>query len=375
MKWIDWVALGIVALAALSGLRRGLVAGIVSFVGIALGAFAGARVAPDIVGDAARWIPMVTLGGALVGAFIGSSVGGMVGGWARRALWVVPPLRVLDAVAGAALGAATGAAVVWVAATAALSLPISGDVRRIARDSEVVTVITGAIPTERVMDALGRIDPYLTIVGPAADVAEPRPASRRDPDVTRAAESVVRIRGIACGLGVQGSGWIAAPGLVVTNAHVVAGVDRPLVDRGGEKGKRGRVIAFDAANDIAVIRVAGLGGVALPLADAAPAAEAAVIGYPGNGRLRVRAARIGPTAGVTSRDAYGKVVLRRDVVAFRGEIEGGSSGGPVVDLDGRVVATVFARRRISGDGYGVPSSAVRDALAAIGQPIATACID
>lgn len=375
VNWLDWVALGVIALAALSGFRRGLVAGALSLGGLVGGAIVGARLAPALVGDGSRWIPIVTLGGAILGSSLGRMLGGTVGSWARGSLSVVPPLRWLDTLGGVALGVLTGLAGVWVLGTVLLYLPGEDELRRVAQESSIVSTLTDAVPAERVMDALGRIDPFLTIVGPSAGVDDPDPAVLGDPDVRAASASVVRVRGIACGVGVQGSGWIAAPGLVVTNAHVVAGVDRPLVDRRAGRALRGSVVAFDPHNDVAVIRVQGLTGRALRLADAESGAPAAALGFPGDGPFEARPARIGRSATTPSRDAYGRVLLAREIVAFRGEVEGGSSGGPVVDGDGRVATTVFARRRASEDGFGVPNEHVRAALASVGEPLATECVE
>lgn len=375
MNWLDWVALAVVALAAASGLRRGLVAGALSLGGLVGGAIVGARLAPALVGDGSRWIPIVTLGGAILGSSLGRMLGGTVGSWARGSLAVVPPLRWLDSLGGLALGVLTGLAGVWVLGTVLLYLPGEDELRRITQESSIVSTLTDALPAETVMDALGRIDPFLTIVGPSAGVDDPDPAITQDPDVRAARASVVRVRGIACGVGVQGSGWVAAPGLVVTNAHVVAGVGRPLVDRHGGRALRGSVVAFDAGNDIAVIRVPGLTGPALRLGPVASGAPAAALGFPGDGPYQARPARIGRSATTPSRDAYGRVQLAREIVAFRGAVEGGSSGGPVVDGSGRVATTVFARRRASEDGYGVPNQHVRAALASAGAPLSTDCVE
>jgi S1-C subfamily serine protease len=226
-----------------------------------------------------------------------------------------------------------------------------------------------------VMDAVGRIDPFSSIAGPAVGVDEPEAVIARDPQVRAAEESVVRVQGIACGLGVEGSGWIVRRGLVVTNAHVVAGVSSPLVDRRDGTGRHGRVVAFDAENDLALVRVPGLEGRPLRLASPDHGETAALLGFPLNGPYRATPVRLGNTARLAARDAYGRVQVGRRVVGLRGDVRSGNSGGPVVDADGRVVATAFARRAVAADeGYAVPNNEVLDALANVGRPLRTACV-
>ena len=213
------------------------------------------------------------------------------------------------------------------------------------------------------------------MLGPPAIVAPPEKGIARDPDVARAAQSVVRITGIACGLGVEGSGWVATRGLVVTNAHVVAGVEYPRVDTPGGRAFAATVVAFDVTNDVAVLRVPGLGALPLPLAAPERSAPVALVGYPRNGPLTRTPARLGGTAAVLSRDAYGRGPVRRQMTAIRGVVEPGSSGGPGIDAQGRVRTTVFARRPRETGGYGIPDDLVRKAVAqANRRPVApTAC--
>ena len=173
--------------------------------------------------------------------------------------------------------------------------------------------------------------------------------------------------GTACGLGVQGSGWVAADGVVVTNAHVIAGQDDTSVQVGGQ-GERldAQAIHFDVSNDLAVLRVPGIAGVR-PLSmneGARPGTGAAVLGFPENGPYDVEPARVGRTRNVLSQDAYGRGPVQRRITALRGLVRSGNSGGPAVDGDGRVVTTIFAaaRKSGSGSGFGVPDSIVREAL-------------
>lgn len=375
MNWLDWAAIAVLGLSALSGLRRGLVAGVLSIAGLLAGVLVATRLAPSLVGEGGSGVPFVTLGGTVLGGFVGQWVGGLVGGWARRSLWLVPPLRWLDSLGGVVFGVATGLVLCWVVGTTILYVPGQDDLRRTAQESVVVSAITDAVSPSSVISALGRIDPFLTLVGPSANVDPPDPALLRDPDVRAARTSTVRIRGIACGVGIEGSGWIVRRGLVVTNAHVVAGIDRPQVDKGDDRSLEATVVSFDASNDIAVLRVPGLQGAPLRLRAAPSGTAAVILGYPGNGPFKATAGRVGRTVKATSRDAYGRLRLAREIVAFRGEVSGGSSGGPVIDAAGRVLATVFAKRAGSTDGFGVPNSAVTRALASAGAPLETACVE
>jgi S1-C subfamily serine protease len=185
----------------------------------------------------------------------------------------------------------------------------------------------------------------------------------------------VRVLGTACGLGVQGSGWVARDGLVVTNAHVVAGQEDTSVQPEGDgPSMDADAVWFDPRNDLAILRASGLDGTpALSLnVDAAPGTPGAVIGFPENGDLDVRPARLGQTATVITQDSYGRGPLQRTITSIRGLVRHGNSGGPVVDGGGRVVTTIFAastgRQRT---GYGIPDSVVWRALRRVRGPVDT----
>jgi S1-C subfamily serine protease len=305
----------------------------------------------------------------------GQYFGVFVGSYARRTISILPPLRMLDSAGGIALGAVTGLAICWAIGAVLLYVPGQTELRRLAQESVVVSTLTEALPPSRVIDAVERIDPFAAIVGPVSGVDLPDAAIARDPDVLSAARrSVVRVRGTACGLGVEGSGWIVRPGLVVTNAHVVAGISRPVIDRHGGTRLKAQVVSFDARNDLAILRVPGLRGRALPLADPGLGESAALLGFPENGPLKITPVRLGRTTTLNARDAYGRLEPRRPVVVLRGDVRSGNSGGPIVDDAGRAVATVFAQRSGSDDGFAVPNDQVRTALANVGPALDTACV-
>jgi S1-C subfamily serine protease len=275
----------------------------------------------------------------------------------------VPGARAVDGLLGAVLSTAIALGLAWIAGAVMLQTPGARELRRDIQRSEILSRLNDALPPSgSILNALARFDPFPHIDGPEAEVPAPRARVARDPDVAGAAASVVRVLGTACGLGIEGSGWVAGDGLVVTNAHVVAGEEDTVVQERGDGPKLTAVaVAFDAANDVAVLRVTGLRAPRLSLA-AEPriGSDAAILGFPRNGPYVVRSGRLGQTRAVISQDAYGRGPVTRQMTTFRGVVQPGNSGGPMVDTAGRVLTTVFAqatgtKRR---GGYGVPNAIV-----------------
>ena len=363
MATADWIVLGVVLLFGLYGLSKGLVRGALSLAGFALGAYVGARIAPTVLAEGSPYAPLVALGGAVLGGTLLSSLAEILGVTLRSTLGVIPGLRALDSAAGMVLGAAAGLVLTWAIGAVLLYLPGQSELRRSVQGSAILSRINEAFPPERLLETLERVDPLGVLVGPPATVPPPKAAIARDPDVAAAAASVVRISGIACGLGIEGSGWIARSELVVTNAHVVAGIDQPSVDRQDGRSHSAIVVVFDPKNDLAVLRVPGLVGGPLRLAEPARGAAVALVGYPENGPLTRTPGRLGETGDFLSRDAYGRGPVRKSVTAIRGVVRPGNSGGPGIDAQGRVRTTIFARRPGERGGFGVPPARVREALA------------
>jgi S1-C subfamily serine protease len=238
--------------------------------------------------------------------------------------------------------------------------------------SLVLRRLNRVLPPSTVIQALARLDPFPALGGPVAQVPPPNPEVLRVPGVRTAAPSVVRIVGTACGLGIEGSGWVAARGIVVTAAHVVAGEHDTAVNPFGSNAKlAAHPIGFDPTNDIAVLRVPGLGRRPLPLVDAQPGVSVAVLGYPEDGPFDATPARIGRTTFALMTDAYGHGPVDRAVTTLRGTLRHGNSGGPAVDGTGAVETTVFAARVGGGGGFGVASSVVRQDLANAKGPVST----
>jgi S1-C subfamily serine protease len=369
---VDWLALVFVALTAILGLRKGLIASALSLAGIIIGAFVGARLAPHLLseGSTSPWTPLAALAGAAFAAVILETIGTLAGQTLRGSL-PARPLTTLDSVGGFVLGGAAGLALVWVLGASALLVPGQTSFRRAAQKSEVLQQLYDAVPPAKFMRLLARVDPFPAIAGPATPVRPPDPRLLRSPAVRAAAPSVVRVLGTACGLRVAGSGWVARPGVVVTAAHVVAGEKDTHVQTSTGRRLRAHAVAFDSRNDIAVLRVPRLGLRALPLAQPHAGRAVAIIGYPENGPLSAVPGRLGPTTEVLSEDAYGRGPVPRTITSIRGEVRHGNSGGPTVNAKGAVETTLFAARLGSGGGFGVPTGVVRNVLARPASRVST----
>ena len=371
MSAADWVVIVVIGVSALYGISTGFLRGAFSLAGFAVGAYLGARLAPMILTDGSPYVAVVALAAAILLGTLMRGLAAMLAGALRTSLGVIPGVRFLDRLAGLLLGLAAGVFLCWAIGAVLLYLPGETDLRRSVQRSAILGAINDVVPPERVLETLERVDPIGVFLGPPAIVAPPDEGIAKDPDVVRASQSVVRVTGIACGLGVEGSGWVARAGLVVTNAHVVAGISTPRVDTAGDKAFTSTVVAFDITNDLAVLRVPGLGVRSLPMAEPDRGEAVALVGYPRNGPLARTPGRLGGTAKVLSRDAYGDGPITRLVTGIRGSVQPGNSGGPGVDAQGRVRTTVFGRRPAETGGYGIPSELVRQALAKAGHaPVA-----
>jgi S1-C subfamily serine protease len=354
----------VIALAAV-GYERGLVASALPLTGFVVGAALGARVAPALLSDGAEspYAPLVSvLAGVLLGAIAAVALDSF--GQVLRRRIVAAPARALDGVGGALLLAALALLLAW--GFGAVALHTSGDrardLRRAVQRSTILAALNDALPPSGpLLNVLRRVDPRPVVRGPDADVAAPE-----DPDVVAAGRSTVRVLGTACGLGVTGSGWVAGDRLVVTNAHVVAGQDDTTVSVEGGPELEAVAVHYDPRNDLAVLAVQELTAPPLDLVGRPrKGTEAAVIGFPENGPLAFTPARLGRSGTVISRDAYGRGPVQREMTPFRADVRSGNSGGPVVDLGGDVVTTVFAASTGSQpqNGLGIPNPIVAGALA------------
>ena len=375
MTALDWIIVVFVLLMAVWGYLQGLIVSALSLAGFALGAFVGSRLGPLLLegGSSSPYAPLFSLVTALMIGGLAAVLFEAMGEGIRRRL-AFPMAGLIDGIGGGLLVAALGLALVWIAGAVALQTPGARKFRKDIQQSVILNELNEVLPPSGpILNALSRADPFPSIRGPQADVPAPNRRISRDPDVRAAHDSVVKVLGSACGLAVQGSGWVAAPEVVVTNAHVVAGQDDLTVHADGGPDLDAQAFLFDAHNDIAVLHVDGLNAPALDGHPRASAGEAvAILGYPENGGYHVSPGRLGDTRTVITRDAYGQGPVRRRITSMRGNIRSGNSGGPVVDANGDVVATVFAATtRGRRGGFGVPTGIVQSGLRAANRSVDT----
>jgi S1-C subfamily serine protease len=349
---------------AFFGFRQGFVVGVLSFGGFALGAFLGTRLGPQLLpkGSASPYAPAFGLLGALLGgAILASGLEGL--GFRLRRFMIIPGMGLIDGMLGALLGMALALGIVWIVAAVAGQTVGQAQLRADIQRSAILRRLNDVLPPSgAILNALARLDPIPSITGPSPDVAAPEPAVAHAPGVRSASRSVVRVDGTACGLAIEGSGWVAALDTVVTNAHVVAGEQDTSVEIDGQQPSLPATpIAFDPTNDLAVLYVPGLDLPSLSLVGAPESGTAgAILGYPENGPFDVQPGRIGRTQDVVTQNAYGEGPVTRLLTPLRGLVRPGNSGGPLVGVDGRVLTTVFAATVGSSPrgGYGVANETV-----------------
>ena len=359
----DVVLLAWVALLAVQGFFRGFAAQAISLAGIVVGGGLGAWLAPNFFGDSSPWLTFASLGGAFIGALVLGFAAGRFADRVHRRLSERRELRLADAVGGIAGGVVLALVFAWLATVLLLHEPGLG-LRKTVQTSRILPALVRAVPPNAVLRALDRFDP-LPLLPQLADenLPPPDPSVLASAATREAARSVVKVEGVSCGLGVQGSGWVVRVGLVATNAHVVAGQTETRVIAPNGRSEEGTIVYLDTQNDVALVRVEDLGVEALDVERRRRfPARAAVLGYPGDGALTAVPATAGEPRTVLAPDAYGGRVRPRTVVPLRGAIEHGESGGPVVDRGGAVFAMVFGGQRGGRGGYAVPVDLVMRAI-------------
>jgi S1-C subfamily serine protease len=368
---LDWLIIAFALVMGFWGYQQGLIVGLLSLGGFAIGAFLGSRIGPALLpeGSHSPYAPATALAGALlIGGIVALSLEGLAVAMRRRLLGAAGRRRgvvIAESSGGALLLVALALGLAWLFGAVALNAPGARSLRKAVQESAILRALNDTFPpSSGLINALNRIDPRLSIRGPSPNVAAPDSKIARNPNVRAAEPSVVRVLGTACGLGVEGSGWVAGPGLVVTNAHVVAGETDTTVTPPGGSSLDATPVHYDPTNDLALLRVSGLDARALPFARSVSSGTAgAVLGYPENGPFTITPARVGSTGPVVTQDSYGNGPVTRLLTAVRGAVHSGNSGGPLVDGRGDVMGTIFASTTEGKPGgYAVPNEIVARAL-------------
>lgn len=351
MNTLDLIVLTAAVGAALGGYRLGLLARVSSWIGMAAGLVLGVQVLPPVLramdDGSDQQLLFVSLGVLLGCAFIGQAIGLFVGAQLHLAL-PGASIRSLDRGAGAAAGALGVLISLW------LLLPILADVRGWTA-LQARTSTFAALVDERFPEAPDALATLRRLVGgdqfprvfdalqPAPDLGPPPSAPGiPQPVVDHVVRSTVKVEGVACNRIQEGSGFVALPELVVTNAHVVAGQDETVVQRSDGSEVAATVVAFDPRRDLAVLRVPGLNRAALPLADTDVGGTGAVFGHPGGGPLRVAPFSVGRAVSATGTDIYDRDRTERQVLIIAASLAPGDSGAGLVDPQGQVVGVAFA---------------------------------
>jgi S1-C subfamily serine protease len=284
------------------------------------------------------------------------------------------PIRAVDAIGGSALSAVAVLLVAWALGVAVSGTRI-GAITPLVRDSAVLAEVDRTLPADagKVLQTFNNVvgttffPRYLEPFAPERIVAV-EPGDKRmltDPDVVAAQSSVVKVRGAnGCGGGVEGTGFFFAPGRLMTNAHVVAGVTRPEVEVGGTSVVAS-VVLYDPDLDIAVLAMPDPGVPHLALdTEAGPEDNVAVVGYPEDGPYDVEAGRIRSEQRLRSPDIYGEGTVIRQVYSLRALIRPGNSGGPILTSAGDVAGMVFAASVSDPDtGYALTAAQVSESAA------------
>lgn len=366
---IDLIILAAVVFAIGSGYRRGFWLSLAQYAGLVLGVVVGAALVP-IVMDALHVTGPTTrsVGGLLVLVIVGalgSSIGYAVGEPIRLRLLARPGRARWDTLLGAVFSALAVLSVSWFLGLSLARGP-SPELAQALQRSVLMRSLDSVAP--RPPAFLSRVEAVLSGVRfptvfsgfePLVPSAQPVPPRADTPGIALAASATVKIVGYGCGGIVFGSGFPVAPGLVLTNAHVVAGTQGTTVRTAQGRSLNARVVLFDPNRDVAILSVPGLGIAPLGTAAAARGTAGAAIGYPGGGKETASPAVVDGEVQAEGRDIYGQNLVVRHIWITQAQVEPGNSGGPLVDQAGNVLGVIFARSTSqSGQAYALTDAEV-----------------
>ncbi len=374
MNLLDIGIILLVMAVAARGLQAGFLRQAGSLGGFGVGLLLGAALAPWAVQwavtDSSKAILAIAVvfGTALALSGVGELIGATAGHHARRSR-----LGRIDEVAGAAFGVVVGLVVVWLLGSLLMRLPLPGVQAGIQRSVVLRVLDQNLPPAPDVVARFGRLvapNGFPSVFSglepaPAPPVTGPNAAAINQAAAAGRA-ATVKIEGFGCGGVVDGSGFVAGPGLVATNAHVVAGIRNPIVV--DSKGLHAAtVVAFDPNLDFAVLRTTNLAADPLPLDTrlAPRGTVGAALGYPGGGRFTITPAAVLQSQTALGRNIYDRGLVKRDIYALQAGIRPGNSGGPLVTPNGVVIGMIFARS-IANDniGYALTSAELLPKLTA-----------
>ena len=373
MNLIDIIIIIWLVSAVLRGYAVGLIRQVLAFFGFFLGFALAGWLVPQLVEglESSSRLPLALFMILMVAAIFAGTSEGI--GMRLQGRLKIRIAHVANAVLGSVMGVVFVLFFSWLIATTAARLPLAG-LSLAFEKSAIVQLMDRLLPAApNLTDQLGELlTPYgfpQVFVGPEPEIDPAGPPAT--PEVEAAAASArgstVRIEGFACGGISTGSGYVAAPQYVVTNAHVVAGVTVPVVFNQDQR-QRGTVVWFDPELDIAVIKTERqLAGVPLALDTSLQgrSTSVAVLGYPGGGSLQVSPGVVVRSQLAIGRDIYGSSLSSREIYVLQTDVAPGNSGGPVVTADGKVAGVIFGEAVTrDGFGYAITSRAIADGLEA-----------
>ncbi len=378
MNQLDLLILVLAGLAAAGGHRRGLIVRLFSWIGSLIGMGFGLWLLPTVIDAMSTSAPQSRLLTGLVVFVIAAGIGSAVGdvaGQRLRARTRASPAEPIDRSLGAVAGVASVAVALWLLTPAASEVP---GFSRMVRQSSILTLIDDVTPRPpdtitALRGVIGntRFPQVFEDLRPSPELGPPPEFFAMGQDVLdRVTASTVNVESFGCGSRFEGSGFTVQPGIVITNAHVVAGAEDLRVRRPDGTIRGASVLAFDDDRDLAVLSVDRLDQQPLPIADPVVGTDAATVGYPGGQDMpRPAPARIQDDRSVIGRDIYGQDRTTRRILFTSANLRQGDSGSPLFDVEGRVVGVIFAVAPDVPDlAYALHVDELRAILAAPRQP-------